>query len=97
MIEHISETSGLSGEDAYVLASLCVDLKISEIVDAGQRQFSCVAATFVPPLYAALVRAGLLIPRSQVRDLPGPSKKSSIRHCFDSLAFCDDAHRSFRS
>jgi acetamidase/formamidase len=36
MIEHISETSGLSGEDAYVLASLCVDLKISEIVDAGQ-------------------------------------------------------------
>ena len=23
-------------EDAYVLASLCVDLKISEIVDAGQ-------------------------------------------------------------
>jgi acetamidase/formamidase len=36
MIERISETSGLSEEDAYVLASLCVDLKISEIVDAGQ-------------------------------------------------------------
>jgi acetamidase/formamidase len=36
MVEHVSTTSGLSPEDAYVLASLCVDLKISEIVDAGQ-------------------------------------------------------------
>ena len=36
MVEHVSERSGLSREDAYVLASLCVDLKISEIVDAGQ-------------------------------------------------------------
>jgi len=26
----------LPPEDAYVLSSLCVDLKISEIVDAGQ-------------------------------------------------------------
>ena len=29
-------TYDLSREDAYVLCSLCVDLKISEIVDAGQ-------------------------------------------------------------
>ena len=36
MIEYVSGQSGLSAEDAYVLASLCVDLKISEIVDAGQ-------------------------------------------------------------
>jgi acetamidase/formamidase len=36
MIEYISARSALSAEDAYVLASLCVDLKISEIVDAGQ-------------------------------------------------------------
>jgi acetamidase/formamidase len=36
MIDHVSTTSGLSPEDAYVLASLCVDLRISEIVDAGQ-------------------------------------------------------------
>jgi acetamidase/formamidase len=36
MIEYVSERSGLSREDAYVLASLGVDLKISEIVDAGQ-------------------------------------------------------------
>lgn len=36
MIAHLSATYGLSAEDAYVLASLCVDLKISEIVDAGQ-------------------------------------------------------------
>jgi acetamidase/formamidase len=36
MVEHISSTHGLSPEDAYVLCSLCVDLKISEVVDAGQ-------------------------------------------------------------
>jgi acetamidase/formamidase len=36
MIEHVSATYGLSPEDAYLLASLCVDLRISEIVDAGQ-------------------------------------------------------------
>jgi acetamidase/formamidase len=36
MIDHIAAVYGLSGEDAYVLSSLCVDLKISEIVDAGQ-------------------------------------------------------------
>jgi acetamidase/formamidase len=36
MVEHVSGTYGLSPEDAYLLASLCVDLRISEIVDAGQ-------------------------------------------------------------
>jgi acetamidase/formamidase len=36
MVEHITTEHGLSPEDAYVLCSLCVDLKISEIVDAGQ-------------------------------------------------------------
>ena len=36
MIAHLSETYHLSAEDAYVLTSLCVDMKISEIVDAGQ-------------------------------------------------------------
>jgi acetamidase/formamidase len=36
MIAHLSTRYALSGADAYVLASLCVDLKISEIVDAGQ-------------------------------------------------------------
>ena len=36
MIDHLTETYGLSREDAYVLSSLAVDLKISEIVDAGQ-------------------------------------------------------------
>jgi len=34
MIEHIVETRGLSREEAYVLCSVAVDLKISEIVDA---------------------------------------------------------------
>ena len=32
----------MSGEDAYLLSSLCVDLKISEIVDAGQYIVSAV-------------------------------------------------------
>jgi acetamidase/formamidase len=36
MIAHLSQTYGLSREDAYLLSSLVVDLKISEIVDAGQ-------------------------------------------------------------
>jgi acetamidase/formamidase len=36
MIDHLSATYGLPPEDAYVLSSLCVDLKISEVVDAGQ-------------------------------------------------------------
>jgi acetamidase/formamidase len=36
MIDHLGESHGLSREDAYLLASLCADLKISEIVDAGQ-------------------------------------------------------------
>ena len=42
MVAHISMTYDLSGEDAYVLSSLCVDLKISEIVDAGQYVVSAV-------------------------------------------------------
>lgn len=36
MIAYLSTRCHLSEEDAYVLTSLCVDLKISEIVDAGQ-------------------------------------------------------------
>jgi acetamidase/formamidase len=34
MVEHISTTYGLEPVEAYVLASLVVDLRISEIVDA---------------------------------------------------------------
>lgn len=36
MIEHLGREHALSPEDAYVLASVCVDLRISEVVDAGQ-------------------------------------------------------------
>ena len=36
MIVHVVREYDLSREDAYVLSSLCVDLKISEVVDAGQ-------------------------------------------------------------
>ena len=34
MIDHLVETRGLSREQAYVVCSVAVDLKISEIVDA---------------------------------------------------------------
>jgi acetamidase/formamidase len=36
MIDHLTARYDLGREDAYVLCSLAVDLKISEIVDAGQ-------------------------------------------------------------
>jgi acetamidase/formamidase len=36
MVDHIATTYDLGREDAYLLSSLVVDLKISEIVDAGQ-------------------------------------------------------------
>jgi acetamidase/formamidase len=36
MIDHLVDEYALSREDGYVLASLVVDLKISEIVDAGE-------------------------------------------------------------
>jgi acetamidase/formamidase len=36
MVDHIATTYDLGREDAYLLCSLVVDLKISEIVDAGQ-------------------------------------------------------------
>ncbi|MBI3635811.1 MAG: acetamidase/formamidase family protein [Candidatus Rokubacteria bacterium] len=34
MIDHLVQERGLSREEAYILSSVCVDLKISEIVDA---------------------------------------------------------------
>jgi acetamidase/formamidase len=42
MIDYLGDTYDLSREDAYVLSSLCVDLKISEIVDAGEYVVSAV-------------------------------------------------------
>ena len=36
MVDYIATNYGLTPEDAYVLASLAADLRISEIVDAGQ-------------------------------------------------------------
>ena len=36
MVAHVASTYDLGREDAYLLSSLVVDLKISEIVDAGQ-------------------------------------------------------------
>jgi acetamidase/formamidase len=36
MIDHLVAEHGLTREDAYVLSSLVVDLKISEVVDAGE-------------------------------------------------------------
>jgi acetamidase/formamidase len=36
MVDHVAGEYRLSREDAYVLSSLVVDLRISEVVDAGQ-------------------------------------------------------------
>jgi acetamidase/formamidase len=36
MVDHLASNYELGREDAYLLCSLAVDLKISEIVDAGQ-------------------------------------------------------------
>ena len=36
MVDYVATRYGLSPEDAYMLRSLVVDLKISEIVDTGQ-------------------------------------------------------------
>lgn len=42
MVDYVSLDYGLEPKDAYLLSSLCVDLKISEIVDAGQYVVSAV-------------------------------------------------------
>jgi acetamidase/formamidase len=42
MLDYLGDNYDLSREDAYVLSSLCVDLKISEIVDAGEYVVSAV-------------------------------------------------------
>jgi acetamidase/formamidase len=42
MVNHIATSYSVSGEDAYLLCSLVADLKISEIVDAGQYIVSAV-------------------------------------------------------
>jgi acetamidase/formamidase len=50
MVDHIVTSYSVSGEDAYLLCSLAVDLKISEIVDAGRYIVSAVLpeAVFSP-------------------------------------------------
>ncbi|MFT7459329.1 MAG: acetamidase/formamidase [Planctomycetota bacterium] len=47
MIEHIVRERGFSREEAYVLCSVCVDLKISEIVDAPNWIVSAFLPEFV--------------------------------------------------
>ncbi|OLN21267.1 acetamidase [Domibacillus antri] len=42
MVDYIADTYNMSKLDAYLLSSLCVDLKISEIVDAGHYVVSAV-------------------------------------------------------
>ena len=44
MIGHLVERRGLSRADAYILASVAVDLRISEVVDAPK----WVVSAFVP-------------------------------------------------
>ncbi len=46
MIEHIVKERGLNREEAYVLCSVCVDLKISEIVDSP----NWIVSAFLPEM-----------------------------------------------
>jgi acetamidase/formamidase len=52
MVDHLGIHHALAPEDAYVLSSLVVDLKISEVVDAGQYVVSALLpdAIFVPAI-----------------------------------------------
>jgi acetamidase/formamidase len=47
MIEHLVRERGLSREEAYILSSVCVDLRISEIVDAPNWIVSAFLPEFV--------------------------------------------------
>ena len=46
MIDHIVSERGLNREEAYVLCSVCVDLKINEIVDAP----NWIVSAFLPEI-----------------------------------------------
>ena len=41
MIHHLIDRRGLTSQDAYVLCSLAVDLKITEVVDAPNWIVAC--------------------------------------------------------
>jgi acetamidase/formamidase len=49
MIDHLVDTRGLSREEAYILCSVAVDLKISEIVDAP----NWIVSAFLPEIVFA--------------------------------------------
>jgi Acetamidase/Formamidase family len=59
MVDHLTDEYDLSREDAYVLSSLCVDLRISEVVDAGQYVISALL-----PLCGVYATTGLTAPLS---------------------------------
>ena len=65
MIEHLTEVTSLSREDAYLLCSLGVDLKISEIVDAGEY----IVSALLPE--AVLTGRGAEVPRTSPSPRPG--------------------------
>jgi acetamidase/formamidase len=46
MIEHLVRNRGLSREEAYILCSVAVDLKVSEIVDAP----NWIVSAFLPEM-----------------------------------------------
>jgi acetamidase/formamidase len=66
MIDHLVTSYALTPEDAYLLCSIAVDLKISEIVDGGEYIVSALLpeAVFVPgrSRYERIVRASDGVP-----------------------------------
>jgi acetamidase/formamidase len=49
MIDHLVRNRGLSREEAYILCSVAVDLKVSEIVDAP----NWIVSAFLPEMVFA--------------------------------------------
>jgi hypothetical protein len=83
MVGHLSGSYGLTGEDAYLLCSLAVDLKISEIVDAGQFVVSALLPEADLQLLMTFATRPELRRRRRLKDhagYPPPSARSRSLH-----------------
>ena len=83
MIDHLAEEYGLSREDAYVLSSLCVDLRISEVVDAGQYVVSALLplAVFTSRPARAKSKSAAGRQRESLREPRSCSARRASRRC----------------
>lgn len=71
MIDHLVTSYALTPEDAYLLCSIAVDLKISEIVDGGQYIVSALLPEAVFAFAAAAHSGGRVTPVVRTRPRGG--------------------------